>query len=97
MIEGGGDFPDEAEAEPNFNREGATRSTGQRGDRPHGDRPPGGDRGGRGGRPGAAAVIADAAVVVDVPAAAAVIVADAAGPAAEGTRPFATDCTDLRG
>jgi polyribonucleotide nucleotidyltransferase len=45
VIEGGGDFPDEPEGEPNFNREGA----------PHvgaGDRPRGGDRGGRGGRPG---------------------------------------------
>jgi hypothetical protein len=45
----------------------------------------------------AAAVIADVAVVVDVPVAAAVIVADAAGPAAEDTRPFARDCMDLRG
>ncbi len=44
-IEGGGDFPDEAE--PNFNRDD-TRPVGG------GDRPPdrGGDRGGRGGRPG---------------------------------------------
>jgi polyribonucleotide nucleotidyltransferase len=42
VIEGGGDFPDD---EPNFNREGgAPVSTG--------DRPHGGDRGGRGGRPG---------------------------------------------
>jgi len=47
VIEGGGDFPDEAD-EPNFNREGAPHASG---DRPHGgDR--GGDRGGRGGRPG---------------------------------------------
>jgi polyribonucleotide nucleotidyltransferase len=47
VIEGGGDFPDD---EPNFNREGgAPVSTG---DRPHSDRPHGGDRGGRGGRPG---------------------------------------------
>jgi len=50
VIEGGGDFPDEAEGEPNFNRDSATHVGG--GDRPHGDRPHGGDRGGRGGRPG---------------------------------------------
>src|ERR1700689_3185147 len=49
VIEGGGDFPDEAEAEPNFNRDGAPVASS---DRPRGDRPPGGDRGGRGGRPG---------------------------------------------
>jgi polyribonucleotide nucleotidyltransferase len=48
VIEGGGDFPDE---EPNFNREGGPLPVGG-GDRPHGDRPHGGDRGGRGGRPG---------------------------------------------
>jgi polyribonucleotide nucleotidyltransferase len=44
-IEGGGDFPDEAE--PNFNRDDARPSGGG------GDRGPdrGGDRGGRGGRP----------------------------------------------
>src|SRR5580693_5793372 len=48
VIEGGGDFPDEAEAEPNFNRDGAPYVAS---DRPHGDRPHGGDRGGRGGRP----------------------------------------------
>jgi polyribonucleotide nucleotidyltransferase len=41
VIEGGGDFPDEPEGEPNFNRD----------DAPHGGgRPHGGDRGGRGGR-----------------------------------------------
>ncbi|MBS1852461.1 MAG: polyribonucleotide nucleotidyltransferase [Acidobacteria bacterium] len=45
-IEGGGDYPDEAE--PNFNRDEAPRHEGG-GDR--GPRP-GGDRGGRGGRPG---------------------------------------------
>jgi polyribonucleotide nucleotidyltransferase len=45
VIEGGGDFPDEPEAEPNFNREGAPHVGG-------GPRPHGGDRGGRGGRPG---------------------------------------------
>jgi polyribonucleotide nucleotidyltransferase len=46
VIEGGGDFPDEPEAEPNFNRDGPPHGGG----RPHGgDR---GDRGGRGGRPG---------------------------------------------
>src|SRR5271166_4527495 len=50
VIEGGGDFPDEAEGEPNFNRDGVAHVGG--GDRPHGDRPHGGDRGGRGGRPG---------------------------------------------
>jgi polyribonucleotide nucleotidyltransferase len=49
VIEGGGDFPDEAE--PNFNREGGPAPVSS-GDRPHGDRPHGGDRGGRGGRPG---------------------------------------------
>jgi polyribonucleotide nucleotidyltransferase len=49
VIEGGGDFPDEAEGEPNFNRDGAPVASS---DRPHGDRPHGGDRGGRGGRPG---------------------------------------------
>jgi polyribonucleotide nucleotidyltransferase len=49
VIEGGGDFPDEAEAEPNFNRDGAPVASS---DRPRGDRPPSGDRGGRGGRPG---------------------------------------------
>ncbi|MGA8509687.1 MAG: polyribonucleotide nucleotidyltransferase, partial [Candidatus Sulfotelmatobacter sp.] len=47
VIEGGGDFPDD---EPNFNREGGAPVGGS--DRPHGDRPHGGDRGGRGGRPG---------------------------------------------
>src|SRR5580700_405773 len=52
VIEGGGDFPDEAEAEPNFNRDGVAHVGGGGGDRPHGDRPHGGDRGGRGGRPG---------------------------------------------
>ncbi len=51
VIEGGGDFPDEAENEPNFNRDGAPLHAGGS-DRPRGDRPPGGDRGGRGGRPG---------------------------------------------
>jgi polyribonucleotide nucleotidyltransferase len=50
VIEGGGDFPDEAEGEPNFNRDGAPLAVSS--DRPRGDRPPGGDRGGRGGRPG---------------------------------------------
>ncbi|MGA6952283.1 MAG: polyribonucleotide nucleotidyltransferase, partial [Candidatus Sulfotelmatobacter sp.] len=49
VIEGGGDFPDEAESEPNFNRDGAPLVSS---DRPHGDLPHGGDRGGRGGRPG---------------------------------------------
>ncbi|MGB8579695.1 MAG: polyribonucleotide nucleotidyltransferase, partial [Candidatus Sulfotelmatobacter sp.] len=47
VIEGGGDFPDD---EPNFNREGGAPVSS--GDRPHADRPHGGDRGGRGGRPG---------------------------------------------
>src|SRR6202035_2820901 len=51
VIEGGGDFPDEPEGEPNFNREGAPHVSAGAGDRPRGgDR--GGDRGGRGGRPG---------------------------------------------
>jgi len=50
VIEGGGDFPDEPSNEPNFNREGAPYAGGN--DRPRGDRPHGGDRGGRGGRPG---------------------------------------------
>jgi polyribonucleotide nucleotidyltransferase len=48
VIEGGGDFPEEAEGEPNFNRDPAQRAAGGGNDRPHG----GGDRGGRGGRPG---------------------------------------------
>jgi polyribonucleotide nucleotidyltransferase len=52
VIEGGGDFPDEAESEPNFNRDGVAHVGSGGGDRPHGDRPHGGDRGGRGGRPG---------------------------------------------
>ena len=47
VIEGGGDFPEEAESEPNFNRDPGFQGGG----RPHGgDR--GGDRGGRGGRGG---------------------------------------------
>ncbi len=50
VIEGGGNFPEEAEGEPNFNRDGVAHVAS--GDRPHGDRPYGGDRGGRGGRPG---------------------------------------------
>src|SRR6202047_2018371 len=49
VIEGGGDFPDEAEGEPNFNRDGVAHVASS--DRPHGDRPYGGDCGGRGGRP----------------------------------------------
>jgi polyribonucleotide nucleotidyltransferase len=52
VIEGGGDFPDDAASEPNFNREGGPAPMGERppqGDRPRGDRPHGG---GRGGRPG---------------------------------------------
>src|ERR1700687_3493654 len=51
VIEGGGDFPDESEGEPNFNRDGPPPVSAGAGDRPRGgDR--GGDRGGRGGRPG---------------------------------------------
>src|SRR5580692_7350607 len=55
VIEGGGDFPEEAEHEPNFNREGAPHVGGGDARPPHGgggggER--GGDRGGRGGRPG---------------------------------------------
>jgi polyribonucleotide nucleotidyltransferase len=50
VIEGGGDFPDEPDAEPNFNRDGPPHVSAGGGDRPRGgDR--GGDRG-RGGRPG---------------------------------------------
>jgi polyribonucleotide nucleotidyltransferase len=52
VIEGGGDFPEEAEGEPNFNRDGVAHVASTSSDRPHGDRPHGGDRGGRGGRPG---------------------------------------------
>jgi polyribonucleotide nucleotidyltransferase len=55
VIEGGGDFPDEPDSEPNFNRDGVAHVAGldrAPGDRPQGDRPHGGDRGGRGGRPG---------------------------------------------
>jgi polyribonucleotide nucleotidyltransferase len=52
VIEGGGDFPDEPENEPNFNRDPSFQGGGG-GGRPHGggggDR---GDRGGRGGRGG---------------------------------------------
>jgi polyribonucleotide nucleotidyltransferase len=48
VIEGGGDFPDEPSNEPNFNREGGFAPAGG-GDRPQGDRPRSGDRGGRGG------------------------------------------------
>src|SRR5258708_5055898 len=50
VIEGGGDFPEEAEGEPNFNRDGAPHVASS--DTPQGDRPHGGDRGGGGGRPG---------------------------------------------
>jgi len=49
VIEGGGNFPDEPEGEPNFNREGAPHVGA---DRPHSDRPPGGGDRGRGGRRG---------------------------------------------
>jgi polyribonucleotide nucleotidyltransferase len=51
VIEGGGDFPDEPDSEPNFNRDGPPPVSAGGG----GDRPRGGDRGGdrgRGGRPG---------------------------------------------
>jgi polyribonucleotide nucleotidyltransferase len=51
VIEGGGDFPDEPDSEPNFNREGGPH-VGSSDRPPQGDRPHGGDRGGRGGRPG---------------------------------------------
>src|ERR1700723_2889348 len=47
-IEGGGDFPDEPDSEPNFNREGGP-PVGSSDRPPQGDRPHGG---GRGGRPG---------------------------------------------
>ncbi len=49
VIEGGGDFPDEPDAEPNFNRDPSAPGGGPR---PHGGGDRGGDRGGRGGRPG---------------------------------------------
>src|SRR5467141_141485 len=57
VIEGGGDFPDEAaEGEPNFNRDAVSHAGGGRPDRGgRGGRPGGGrdrGRGGRGGRPG---------------------------------------------
>ncbi len=45
VIEGGGDFPDEPESEPNFNRDPSFQGGG----RPHGGGDRGGDRGGRGG------------------------------------------------
>jgi polyribonucleotide nucleotidyltransferase len=48
VIEGGGDFPDEPDSEPNFNREGGP-PVGSSDRPPQGDRPHGG---GRGGRPG---------------------------------------------
>ena len=51
VIEGGGDYPDEADSEPNFNREGAPHAGSSAGAPDRGPRP-GGDRGGRGGRPG---------------------------------------------
>ena len=85
VIEGGGDFPDD---EPNFNREGGAPVSSV--DRPHGDRPHGGDRGGRGGRPGGGGGvgIADAADVAAGPVAVDGIAADAAGPAGEDTKNF---------
>jgi polyribonucleotide nucleotidyltransferase len=48
VIEGGGDFPEEAESEPNFNRDPSSQHHHGGGN----DRPHGGDRGGRGGRGG---------------------------------------------
>src|ERR1700678_1591707 len=49
VIEGGGNFPEEAEGEPNFNRDSTRQQPAGGGN----DRPPhSGDRGGRGGRPG---------------------------------------------
>ncbi len=48
VIEGGGEFPDEPDSEPNFNRDGPPAAGGDRPPRREG----GGDRGGRGGRPG---------------------------------------------
>jgi polyribonucleotide nucleotidyltransferase len=50
VIEGGGDFPDEPDSEPNFNRDGPPHVSSGGGDRPP-RRDRGGDRG-RGGRPG---------------------------------------------
>jgi polyribonucleotide nucleotidyltransferase len=52
VIEGGGNFPEEAENEPNFNRDPAFSGGGGGGGRPHGGGDRGGDRGGRGGRGG---------------------------------------------
>ena len=50
VIEGGGDFPDEPENEPNFNREGGPHVGAPTGGAGAGsDRPRSGDRGGRGG------------------------------------------------
>src|SRR5579871_707201 len=51
VIEGGGDFPDEPEGEPNFNRDPSYQGSGGGGGgaRPHGGGDRGGDRGGRGG------------------------------------------------
>jgi polyribonucleotide nucleotidyltransferase len=51
VIEGGGDFPDEPDSEPNFNREGGPHVPNVGGDRPPRRDDRGGDRG-RGGRPG---------------------------------------------
>jgi polyribonucleotide nucleotidyltransferase len=52
VIEGGGNFPDEPDSEPNFNRDGPPHvSAGGGGDRPPRRDDRGGDRG-RGGRPG---------------------------------------------
>src|SRR6202522_1607150 len=49
VIEGGGNFPEETEGEPNFNRDSTRQQPAGGGN----DRPPhSGDRGGRGGRPG---------------------------------------------
>jgi polyribonucleotide nucleotidyltransferase len=53
VIEGGGDFPEEAESEPNFNRDPGAQQQQHPPSGGGSDRPPhSGDRGGRGGRPG---------------------------------------------
>ena len=94
VIEGGGDFPDEPDAEPNFNRDPSAPGGGPR---PHGGGDRGGDRGGRGGRPGGGGrgrgrggMDAAATAVV-----AGGIVADAADRAGEDTRTsLPRICTD---
>ena len=84
VIEGGGDFPDEAEGEPNFNRDGAPHVASER---PAAGRSSARRRSWRARRTSWRwrGVIVDAAGAVDVPVAADGIV-DAAGLAGEDTR-----------